>query len=78
MSPIALLEQLTSNRYPQAGHVAKVRRAQIAVNMLSRKENLLVGTVQNPPELDLTLQTAQLPVGKAAGILALKVLENRR
>jgi hypothetical protein len=64
-------ERLAVDGHPQAGGVREVGGAQVAGLVDLAEEDLLGRPVQGAPLLDVALQGAQLPVGEAAGVLAL-------
>ena len=61
----------------QLFHVREVGRAQSPRWVLLREEHLLGRSLGRPPALHPTLQRAQLPVRKTAGVTPLQVLEHR-
>src|ERR1017187_10278492 len=63
-------------RHPQLFHVREVGSAQPPRRMLLGEEHLLSRTFSRSPVLHATLQRAQLPVLKMAGVLPLQILEN--
>ena len=69
-------ERLAVDGHLQAAGVREVRGAQVAGLVGLAEEHLLGRPVQGPPLPDVALQGAQLPVGKAAGVLALQPLEH--
>jgi hypothetical protein len=69
-------ERLAVDGHPQAAGVREVGGAQVTGLVDLAEEHLLGRPVQAAPLLDVALQGAQLPVGKAAGVLALKPLEH--
>ena len=66
------------DRYPQAREVAEVGSAEIAGMVLLGEEDLPGRSLGRSPLLHLALQTTELPVRKAAGVLALEVGKQRR
>ncbi len=70
-------ERLAVDGHLQTGRVREVGGAQVAGWVDLAEENLLGRPVQGAPLLEVALQGAQLPVGKAAGVFALKPLEHR-
>jgi hypothetical protein len=60
----------------QAAGVREVGGTQVAGPVDLAEEHLLGRPVQGAPLLDVALQGAQLPVGEAAGVLALKPVEH--
>ena len=67
---------LAVNGHLQAAGVREVGGAQVAGLVDLAEEDLLGRTVQGAPLPDVALQGAQLPVGKAAGVLTLEPLEH--
>jgi hypothetical protein len=69
-------ERLAVDGHLQAGRVCEIGSAQVAGLVDLAEEHLLGRAVQGTPLLDVPLQGAQLPLGKTAGILALKPVEH--
>lgn len=69
-------ERLAGDGHLQTGRVGEVGGAQVAGLVNLAEEHLLGRPVQGAPLLDVPLQGAQLPVGEAAGVLALQPLEH--
>jgi hypothetical protein len=69
-------KRLAVDGHLQAGHVREIGSAQVAGLVGLAEKHFLGRTVQGTPLLDVPLQGAQLPLGKAAGILALKPVEH--
>jgi hypothetical protein len=69
-------ERLAVDGHLQAAGVREVGGAQPAGFVDLAEEHLLGRPVQGTPLLDVPLQGAQLPVGKAARVLALQPLEH--
>jgi hypothetical protein len=67
---------LSVDGHAQATGVREVGGAQVAGLVDLAEEHLLGRAVQGAPLLDVALQGAQLPVGKAAGVLALQPVEH--
>jgi hypothetical protein len=69
-------KRLAVDGHLQTAGVRKVGGAQLAGLMDLAKEDLLGRPVQGTPLLDVSLQGAQLPIGKAAGIFALQPVKH--
>jgi hypothetical protein len=69
-------KRLAVDGHPQAAGVREVGGAQVAGLVDLAEEHLLGRPVQGAPLLDVPLQGAQLPLGKAAGVLALQPVEH--
>ena len=69
-------ERLAVDGHLQTAGVGEVGGAQVAGLMDLAEEDLLGRPVQGPPLLDMPLQSAQLPLGKAAGIFALQPVKH--
>jgi len=70
-----VVERLAGDGHPQVGHVREVGGAQPAGRVDLGEEHFLDRPTSRPPDLDAPLEGAQLTVGKAAGVLALELLE---
>jgi hypothetical protein len=69
-------KRLAVDSHLQAGRVREIGGAQVAGLVDLAEEHLLGRPVQGAPLFDVPLQGAQLPVGKAAGLLALKPIQH--
>jgi hypothetical protein len=69
-------ERLAVDGHLQAGRVREIGRAQLAGLVGLAEEHLLGRPVQGTPLLDVSLQGAQLALGKAAGVLPLKPVKH--
>ena len=69
-------KRLAVDRHLQAAGVREIGGAQVAGLVDLAEEHLLGRPVQGAPLLEVPLQGAQLPLGKAAGILALQPVEH--
>jgi hypothetical protein len=69
-------QRLAVDGHLQAGGVREVGGTQLAGLMDLAEEHLLGRSVQGPPLLDVPLQGAQLPLGKATRVLTLEPVEH--
>jgi hypothetical protein len=69
-------ERLAVDGHLQAADVREIGGAQVAGLVDLAEEHLLGRPVQGAPLLDVPLQGAQLPVGEAAGLLALEPVQH--
>jgi hypothetical protein len=66
---------LSLNGHAQSVHVGEVRFGQTARHMRLREHHLFSRPLQGFPDLDPTLQRAQLAVRETTGVLALEPLQ---
>jgi hypothetical protein len=71
-------ERRDGNRHREAAAVGEIRERLTAGRVLLAEDELALRTLGRPPMRDAPLQRAQQPIGVAAGMTALQLVQDRR